>query len=147
MASNTPVTDALKRVLANSYMLYLKTQNFHWNVTGPNFKSLHELFEMQYNELAAAVDLIAEHIRTLHEKAPGTFAAFTKLSEIKDGDEDASAKDMVSQLAKDNRKMCKILKDAIDKADTAEDPASSDMLVDRLRAHEKAAWMLEATAS
>lgn len=147
MASNQPVTDSLKKVLSNSYALYLKTQNFHWNVTGPNFRSLHLMFEDQYTQLAAGIDIIAEQIRTLGEKSPGTFSSFSRLSEIKDGDEDASAKDMVSQLTKDHRKLCKIIQEAIKKAETADDPATADMLTDRLREHEKNAWMLESTAS
>lgn len=102
------VIKKLEVALADTYALYLKTQNYHWHVTGPQFKSLHELFEMQYKELAEAVDQIAERIRIMGHKAPATFTEFNQLKTIKDGDSGLSANEMVSELAKDNMMIVKI---------------------------------------
>ncbi len=142
--SNTPVVEALKHVLAESYALYLKTQNYHWNVTGPQFKSLHELFEEQYTDLAAAIDEIAERIRALGQKAPGGFAAYQSLASIKDGDENAAAEQMVAELKADNQAIVAVLKTALEKADQQGDEATVDAMVQRIATHEKAAWMLAA---
>lgn len=98
MSSNQPVVDALKDVLADNYALYLKTQNFHWNVEGPNFRGLHLLFEEQYRDLTTAIDTVAELIRGLGEKAPGAFDAYARRTSIKPGDENASAEQMVAEL-------------------------------------------------
>ena len=99
--TNQPVIEGLKNVLADSYALYLKTQNYHWNVEGPHFKPLHVLFEEQYTDLATAIDEVAELIRGLGAKAPGTWGAYEALTNIKDGDENASADAMVKALAED----------------------------------------------
>lgn len=138
-------TDNLKQVLADSYALYIKTQNFHWNVTGPNFQSLHLLFEGQYNDLFAAVDEIAERIRTLGDKAPGSFKAYSAITNIEDGDENASAEEMVKQLAEDQNKIVKSLNTALDSAQKDDDEATIGLLVDRITVHEKNGWMLRSS--
>ena len=143
--TNNLVADSLKRVLADSYALYLKTQNYHWNVTGPSFKPLHLLFEEQYNDLALAVDDVAERIRALGEKAPGTWKAYEAITSIKDGNEDADATTMVKELAQDQQAILQTLKQALDTAQTADDEVSIGLLVDRMSVHEKAAWMLKSS--
>lgn len=144
--SNTTVTDALKTVLADSYALYLKTHNYHWNVEGPNFRSLHLMFEEQYTDLAVAVDDIAERIRSLGEKAPGTFSKFSALSSIKEGDENAGAQFMVKDLAESQNTMIQSLKTALASAQNVGDEVTAGILIDRMSVHEKAAWMLKSTA-
>ena len=144
--SNTPVTDALKTVLADSYALYLKTHNYHWNVEGANFRSLHIMFEEQYTDLAVAVDEIAERIRSLGEKAPGTFSKFSTLSTIKEGDENADAQFMVKDLAESQNAIIQSLKSALESAQNVGDEVTAGILIDRMSVHEKAAWMLKSTA-
>lgn len=143
--SNEPVIDAMKHVLADSYALYLKTQNYHWNVSGPQFKTLHELFEEQYTDLTTAIDEIAELIRGLGEKAPGTFKAFQSLTKITDGDEDASAEQMVKDLVKDQDVLSETLNVALKAAQKAEDEVIIGALVDRLTIHRKNKWMLQSS--
>lgn len=139
------MADTLGRVLANTYTLYLKTHNFHWNVTGPQFASLHTLFETQYTELAGAVDTIAERIRALGQVAPGSYAAFGKLSEIKDApDSSPEAMQMVRELAADNEALVRLAEKANEVADDNGDVASGDMMIERMQVHAKAAWMLRA---
>jgi len=145
--SNKPVVEALKNVLADSYLLYLKTQNFHWNVTGPQFRSLHLLFEEQYQDLAAAVDTIAESIRSLGEKAPGTFEAYQKISHIKPGNENTDANNMVKELAQDQVVITKTLTNLLEAAQTAEDEVVVDLAVGRLTKHRENKWMLESSAA
>lgn len=140
--SNQPVVAALKNVLADSYMLYLKTQNYHWNVTGPRFRELHLMFEEQYTDLAMAIDTIAELIRGLGEKTPGTFDAYQKATRIKPGDEEASAEQMVKELRDDHETIQQTLKAAIEIADDADDEVVEGALTDRLTVHRKNAWML-----
>jgi starvation-inducible DNA-binding protein len=143
--SKTAVAEKLGVVLASSYMLQLKTQNFHWNVTGPNFHALHLLFETQYNELAAAVDLIAERIRALDCVAPGSFADFTKLSKIKEAPaKPPGEKVMIGTLAEDNEVLSKMCLELGSFADDADDRATGDIMNGRVEAHDKAAWMLRA---
>ena len=143
-ASKT-MAETLARVLANTYTLYLKTHNYHWNVTGPQFASLHTLFETQYTELAAAVDTIAERIRALGHVAPGSYAAFGKLSEIKEApDSPPEAMQMVRELAADNEALIKLAEKANDVADDGGDVASGDMMIERMQVHAKTAWMLRA---
>lgn len=144
-ASNHPVVDALKEVLADTYALYLKTQNYHWNVEGPRFSSLHLLFEAQYKDLALAIDTAAELIRGLGEKAPGTFGAFSKEANIKPGNENASAEQMVKELAEDQDRIQKTLKRAFEIADEANDQVIADFAVERQTVHRKAAWMLKSS--
>jgi starvation-inducible DNA-binding protein len=135
----------LEVVLADTYALYLKTQNYHWHVKGSQFKSLHELFEMQYQELALAVDNIAERILILGHNAPATFSAFNQLKTIKDGDSSSSANQMVSELAQDNNVLVKDLNKVIKIAQDNRDEGTVTLLSDRIAAHEKAHWMLAAS--
>lgn len=145
--SNKPTAEALKVVLADSYALYLKTHNYHWNVEGPNFRTLHLMFEEQYTDLAVAVDDIAERIRALGEKAPGAFSSFSKLSSIKEGDENISAASMVEDLAASQGSIIKSLKDALEVAQKANDEVTAGLLIDRMGVHEKTAWMLKSTTA
>jgi len=142
------MSDVIKKlevVLADTYALYLKTQNYHWHVRGPQFKSLHELFEMQYKELAEAVDQIAERILMMGHKAPATFDQFNQLKTIKDGNSGLSANEMVAELANDNNILVKDLNSAIKIAQANNDEGSINLLSDRIGAHEKAHWMLAAS--
>lgn len=144
--SNKPVTQALKNVLADSYTLYLKTQNFHWNVTGPNFRGLHLLFEEQYKDLQEAIDVIAERIRALGEYAPGSFKAFAKLSTIKEaGDDTPESSALVKELAKDQENIVTTLKKALTAAEKAGDESTADLLINRITQHEKNQWMLRSS--
>lgn len=135
-------TDLLSRVLADTYALTLKTQNFHWNVTGPHFPQLHKLFEAQYDELAEAVDVVAERIRALGEKAPASFAEFQKLRSLEEGDGELSAEEMVASLLKSHEDVTKTLRAALNAAEADDDPATVDMMTVRIEAHDKTAWML-----
>lgn len=141
------IAEGLGRVLADSYTLYLKTHNYHWNVTGPSFPQLHSLFETQYTELATAVDDIAERIRALGHPAPGSYKQFAALSEIKEADGAVpSADKMVATLAKDNETVVSTCRSVLPVAQEANDEATADLLIERMREHEKTAWMLRATA-
>ncbi|MBM3523869.1 MAG: DNA starvation/stationary phase protection protein, partial [Alphaproteobacteria bacterium] len=132
-------------VLASSYVLMLKTQNFHWNVTGPNFGPLHDLFGKQYEELFAANDEIAERIRALDEIAPGSLAAFARLSTVKDAAAEPPAwKSMIAELLKDHETMSALAGELRAFADEAGDTATGDLMNGRIDAHDKAAWMLRA---
>ncbi len=132
-------------VLASSFTLMLKSQNFHWNVTGPNFGPLHELFGKQYDELFAALDEIAERIRALDSIAPGSFAAYAKLSTIKDApDAPPSHKHMIGELQKDHEAMSTLCSALREFADDAGDTATGDLMNGRIDVHDKAAWMLRA---
>jgi starvation-inducible DNA-binding protein len=135
----------LEVTLADTYALYLKTQNYHWHVKGPQFKSLHELFEMQYTELANAVDLIAERLLILGHLAPATFTEFNQLKTIKDGNSKNSANQMVTELAQDNLSLVSDLNQAIKIAQEQNDEGSVALLGERIAAHEKAHWMLNAS--
>lgn len=136
------IADALSRVLADSYVLYLKTHNYHWNVTGELFHSLHEQFEEQYTELAEAIDEIAERIRALGFKAPGTFQEFQQLTSIKEDTETPEALEMVRRLAVGNEQVLITAREALQPANEAEDEATIDLLTERLHIHSKTAWML-----
>ncbi|TNE66007.1 MAG: DNA starvation/stationary phase protection protein [Alphaproteobacteria bacterium] len=139
------IADALKPVLAESVQLYVLTQNVHWNVTGPLFQGVHLLTETQYTELAMAIDEIAERIRTLGSKAPAGLAAYAKLGSIADGDENASAEDMVKSLNAAHKQIADRIRPLIGKAGDAGDEVTAGLLTDRLTVHEKAQWMLRAT--
>ena len=143
--TNHPVAEQLEKLLADSYALYLKTQNYHWNVEGPNFRPLHLLFEEQYTDLATAIDDIAERIRALGKKAPGTWKAYQALTTIKDGDEMADAHTMVKELADDQQVIDTTLKQALKAAQEAEDEVTIGLIVDRMSVHEKARWMLNSS--
>jgi starvation-inducible DNA-binding protein len=136
------IVDGLSRLLADTYTLYLKTHNFHWNVTGPMFQTLHLMFETQYTELAAAVDLIAERIRALGSFAPGTYSEFARLSTIKEPDGVPSAQDMIKQLVQDQEAVVRTARSMFDAVDKASDEPTADLLTQRMQVHEKTAWML-----
>ena len=136
------IADALSRVLADSYMLYLKTHNYHWNVTGELFHSLHEQFEEQYTELADAIDEIAERIRALGYRAPGTFKEFNELTSIDEQQDEPEAMEMVRRLAIGNEQVLRTAREALEPANNAEDEATIDLLTERLHVHSKTAWML-----
>ncbi len=136
------IADGLSRVLADSYTLYLKTHNFHWNVTGPMFQTLHLMFETQYNELALAVDLIAERIRSLGVAAPGTYKQFLELSAIKEADGVPKAEDMIRLLVKGHETVARTSREVFEVAEAANDQSTCDLLTQRLQVHEKTAWML-----
>ena len=138
------IADGLSRLLADTYTLYLKTHNFHWNVTGPQFNSLHLMFEGQYTELAAAVDLIAERIRALGVPAPGSYSAFAKLSIIAEADGHPAAEDMVRILAEDQLAVVRTARSVFPLSDAAHDEPTADLLTQRMQVHEKTAWMLRA---
>ncbi len=135
----------LKVVLANSYTLYLKTHNYHWNVTGPSFKSLHDLFEVQYTELATAVDDIAERIRALDAYAPGSFSEFLKLTTLDEAQAGITAEEMLEDMIKSQTALIASLNDALSSAQDDEDEVTAGILGERLSVHEKARWMLKAS--
>lgn len=136
------VIEALEKLLANSYTLYLKTHNYHWNVTGPMFATLHTLFETEYVELAIAVDEIAERIRTLGAHAPGSYTAFAKLSDVQDEEGHPKAAQMITNLVADQAIVANAAKRVIMAAEKANDQATADLATRRLEIHEKNAWML-----
>ena len=136
------IAEGLSRVLADTYTLYLKTHNFHWNVTGPMFNTLHLMFETQYTELATAVDLIAERIRALGHHAPGSYKAFGKLSSIEEADGVPSAEEMLKQLVEGHEQVAKTARKVFPAAEKASDEPTADLLTQRLQLHEKTAWML-----
>jgi starvation-inducible DNA-binding protein len=136
------IADGLSKVLADSYTLYLKTHNFHWNVTGPMFQTLHLMFETHYTELALAVDLIAERIRALGCAAPGTYKRFIELSSIKEDEGVPKAQDMIRLLVDGHETVCRTAREVFKIADAASDQPSCDLLTQRLQVHEKTAWML-----
>jgi starvation-inducible DNA-binding protein len=139
---NEAVVEALSRLLASSYTLYLKTHNFHWNVTGPMFTTLHTLFETQYTELAAAIDEIAERIRAIGAFAPGSYSAFTRLSTVREETGRPEAKEMIRILTSDQEEVAASARRVIEAAEAAGDQASVDLATRRLDIHEKNAWML-----
>lgn len=139
------VAGGLSHALADSWMLYTKLRNFHWNVTGPLFRTLHLLFEEQYTELEQGIDVIAERIRALGAFAPGNHSAFLKLSDIEETEGVPSAEEMVQKLVDAHEALLRTLRDVADKASDAGDVASEDLMVERLRIHAQAAWMLRAT--
>ncbi len=136
------IAGGLKHLLADSYTLYLQTHNFHWNVTGPKFRELHLMFEEHYTELATAVDEIAERIRTLGVAAPGTYQAFNGLSAIKEVEGVPSAEDMVAILTKSHEQVVKTCRDVLTLAQDGNDESTAALVSDRMRIHEKTAWML-----
>jgi starvation-inducible DNA-binding protein len=140
--SNEAVVEALSVLLASSYTLYLKTHNYHWNVTGPMFTTLHTLFETQYTELATAVDEIAERIRTTGAFAPGSYSAFAKLSTVKEETGHPKAEDMIRALTLDQQAVTETARRVIEAAEKAGDLATGDLATRRLEIHEKNAWML-----
>ena len=136
------IAQGLKHLLADSYTLYLQTHNFHWNVTGPQFRDLHLLFEEHYNELAVAVDDIAERIRTLGYPAPGTYQEFSKLSSINEIEGVPSAVDMITILTASHEQVVRTCREVLRLAQAGDDESSAALISDRMRIHEKTAWML-----
>lgn len=144
-SARADTAEALARVLADTYTLYLKTHGFHWNVKGPHFYALHKMFEDQYREMAEAVDEIAERLRALGEAAPAGYAVFTRLNAIGDTGGAPRAEEMVRILAEDNETVARRLREAIAVAAAAGDDATVDLFVERLQVHEKNVWMLRST--
>jgi starvation-inducible DNA-binding protein len=138
------IAEGLSRLLADTYTLYLKTHNFHWNVTGPMFNTLHLMFEGQYTELALAVDSIAERIRALGVFAPGSYREFGKLSTIPEADGIPSAEEMISQLVQGQEAVVRTAREIFPLTDNANDEPTADLLTQRMQIHEKTAWMLRA---
>jgi len=136
------IAEELSKLLADSYTLYVKTHGFHWNVTGPMFQTLHLLFEQQYTELALAVDLIAERIRALGVRAPGSYGEFAKLTSLLEAAGARTAEEMLRELVTGNEAVVRTARAIIPIAERACDQATADLLTQRLGAHEKAAWML-----
>lgn len=133
---------ALSKVLADTYVLYLKTHNYHWNVEGPRFRSFHEIFEEQYRDLWESIDEIAERIRALGHYAPGTYAKLKALATVKDNEKIPGAEDMLRELIADNETVVKTIRSALPTTEDAGDEVSAGLLVDRLTVHEKQLWMM-----
>jgi starvation-inducible DNA-binding protein len=136
------IADGLSNMLADTYTLYLKTHNYHWNVTGPMFQTLHLMFEGQYNELALAVDLIAERIRALGHPAPGTYAEFGRLSSIPEEAGVPDAQDMIRKLLSSHEAVVRTARGVFGVAEKSQDQPTLDLLTQRMQVHEKTAWML-----
>jgi len=138
----TAIADGLSRLLADTYTLYLKTHNFHWNVTGPMFNTLHLMFEGQYTELSLAVDLIAERIRSLGVAAPATYSAYAKLTSIPETEGVPKATEMIKLLVEGQEAVIRTARSIFPIADEANDEPTADLLTQRMQVHEKTAWML-----
>jgi starvation-inducible DNA-binding protein len=136
------IADGLSRLLADTYTLYLKTHNFHWNVTGPMFQTLHLMFETQYTELALAVDLVAERIRALGYPAPGTYAEYAALSSIKETAGVPKATDMIELLVEGQEAVVRTARSIFPLVEKVNDEPTADLLTQRMQVHEKTAWML-----
>jgi starvation-inducible DNA-binding protein len=141
-ADRNEITDGLSRLLADTYTLYLKTHNYHWNVTGPMFQTLHLMFETQYNELALAVDLIAERIRALGAVAPASYREFSKLSSVPEEDDRPDAEEMIRRLVLGQETVARTARSIFPAVEKAHDEPTADVLTQRLQVHEKTAWML-----
>ena len=141
-ADRAAIAEGLSRLLADTYTLYLKTHNFHWNVTGPMFNTLHLMFEAQYTELALAVDLIAERIRALGFPAPGTYASYARLSSIKEEEGVPNAQDMIRQLVQGQESVVRTARGIFPLIEQVSDEPTADLLTQRMQVHEKTAWML-----
>lgn len=136
------IAHSLSKLLADTYTLYLQTHNFHWNVKGPMFQTLHLMFETQYTELALAVDVIAERIRALGLPSPGTYAEFVELSSIKEVRGVPEAKEMIQILVKSHEAVVRTARQVFPIAEKATDTPTSDLATERMQVHEKTAWML-----
>lgn len=141
------ISEGLSRLLADTYTLYLKTHNFHWNVTGPMFNTLHLMFETQYTELALAVDLIAERIRALGYFAPGSYKEFAELTSITEEAEVPKAEEMIRLLVEANETVIRTAREVFPLAEHAHDQATCDLVTQRVQSHEKTAWMLRSLIS
>lgn len=136
------IAAGLSRLLADSYTLYLKTHNYHWNVEGPMFNTLHLLFETHYTELATAVDEIAERIRALGVKAPGSYSAYAALAKVEEATGDEDAEEMIRQLVLGQETVARTAREVFPAAEAASDEPTADLLTQRMQIHEKNAWML-----
>lgn len=141
-ADRRTIAEGLSPLLADTYTLYLKTHNYHWNVTGPQFSTLHTMFEEQYTELAAAVDQIAERIRALGFPAPGSYGAYSRLSSIKEEEEVPSATEMIRNLVAGQEAVVRTAREIFPAAEKVGDEPTTDLLTQRMQVHEKTAWML-----
>jgi len=141
------IAEGLSRLLADTYTLYLKTHNFHWNVTGPMFNTLHTMFETQYTELAVAVDDIAERIRALGFPAPGTYGAYARLSSIKEEEGIPAAEEMIKLLVEGQEAVVRTARGIFPLLDKVNDEPTADLLTQRMQSHEKTAWMLRSLLS
>ena len=141
-ADRIAIAEGLSRLLADSYSLYLKTHNYHWNVVGPMFSSLHAMFEDQYTELAVAVDDIAERIRALGETAPGSYSEFAQLSSVSEETDRPDANEMIRRLVEGQEAVVRTARSVFSATERASDEASADLLTQRMQVHEKTAWML-----
>ncbi len=141
-ADRQTIAEGLSRLLADSYTLYLKTHNYHWNVEGPMFTTLHLMFEEHYNELALAVDEIAERIRTLGEPAPATYREFSALSSIEEDTDRPDATEMIRRLVAGHETVVRTARSVFPAVEAASDEPSADLLTQRMQVHEKTAWML-----
>ncbi len=146
-AERKQIADGLSKLLADTYTLYLKTHNFHWNVTGPMFQTLHLMFETQYTELALAVDLIAERIRALGFNAPGSYKEFAKLTSIQEADGVPKAEDMIRQLMEGQEAVVRTARAVFPAVEKVSDEPTADLLTQRMQTHEKTAWMLRSLIS
>jgi starvation-inducible DNA-binding protein len=136
------IAEGLSKLLADTYTLYLKTHKYHWNVTGPMFQTLHLMFETQYNELALAVDLIAERIRALDVLAPGSYTEFAKLATIQEDTDNPNALEMIARLVDGQETVVRTARSLFPLVDGAHDEPTADLLTQRMQVHEKTAWML-----
>ena len=136
------IAEGLSRLLADTYTLYLKTHNYHWNVTGPMFQTLHLMFETQYNELALAVDAIAERIRALGVRAPGSYSEFAALASISEDDDTPDANEMIRRLVLGQEAVIRTARSIFASVEAARDEPTADLLTQRMQVHEKTAWML-----
>ncbi len=141
-AHRKEIVEGLSRVLADTYTLYLKTHNYHWNVTGPMFNTLHLMFETQYNELWMAVDILAERIRSLGEFSPGTYREFAELTSIEEATGVPSAEEMLADLVAGHEACARTARTVFPIAEAGKDESTADLLTQRLQIHEKTAWML-----
>jgi starvation-inducible DNA-binding protein len=141
------ISEGLSRLLADSYTLYVKTHGYHWNVTGPMFRTLHLMFEEQYVELRDAIDVIAERIRALGFMAPGSYAEFGRLTSVPEDEGVPEAMDMVRRLAESHEIVIRTAREIVELAEEADDVATADLATQRIEVHEKTAWMLRSTAS
>ena len=141
------IAGGLSRLLADTYTLYLKTHNFHWNVKGPMFNTLHLMFEEQYTELATAVDEIAERIRALGVTAPGSYKQFAALTSIEEETGELTAEEMIGQLVTDQETVVRTARSVFPEAENASDEPTADLLTQRMQIHEKTAWMLRSMIS
>lgn len=139
------IANGISHVLADTYVLYLKTQNYHWNVTGARFHQLHGMFEEQYKDLAVAIDDIAERIRALGHKAPGTFKEFLHLTSMKENLSNINSTEMIEELVDGHEMISRKLKEIITMSGQYNDDVSSDLLTSRMQYHEKTAWMLRSS--